>query len=81
MRESHPLMGRTSHTVAWRRRSNCRRLHLRLENLEMPNLAIFFVLFAVVLIAAYFYLMRAKARDSARRAQSGETTGDQGQPR
>ena len=39
----------------------------------MPGYAIIFLLFAVVAIAAYFYLMRAKARD----AQNGSNTGDE----
>jgi hypothetical protein len=39
----------------------------------MPGYAILFLLLAVVAIAAYFYLMRAKARD----ASKGTTTGDE----
>jgi hypothetical protein len=35
--------------------------------------AVLFLLFAAVLIAAYFYLMRAKARDAARGASSPST--------
>lgn len=47
----------------------------------MPNVAILFVLFAVVLIAAYFYLMRAKSREEARRSAPGDAPADQGQAR
>lgn len=43
----------------------------------MPSYAILFLLFAVVAIAAYFYLMRAKARN----ATKGPTTTTSGAPR
>jgi hypothetical protein len=38
----------------------------------MPGYAILFMLLAVVLIAAYFYLMRAKARDAGKGATRGD---------
>ena len=48
----------------------------------MPSYAIVFVLFAVVLIAAYFYLMRAKARDAAEGShEPGRGPTDQGATR
>jgi hypothetical protein len=42
--------------------------------------AVLFLLFAVVMIAAYFYLMRAKARDDARRASTEAESGDRISP-
>jgi len=48
----------------------------------MPTYALLFVLFAVVLIAAYFYLMRAKSRgDASRTSDSSSASADQGDTR
>ena len=41
----------------------------------MPGYAILFLLFAVVAIAAYFYLMRARARDAGKGTTNGDERG------